>query len=910
MSWHLLALAALLFLPGFVAFELSRNLGFAPSPLPASESIFVRVALSFVFTSWVSLLLAEAGLFNGESFLVAALISAAAAAFLLRRRQRAKGSADLRASLPKDVTVLVVVLILVLGASSFFPAFEQTIGARDPITYVLSGIRLARQGGIIDHDPFVVGLEPEEVVTFFGRGYLDTRAHYGSRFLGFYLTDPSTGRVEAQGLPLYPTWIGHGYLAAGVSGALASTPLLAIFACIAVFFLCRRTWGTAVGATAALWLVLAPPQVWFARYANAEILAQVLVLIGLYGLVQFRRRGQPLFGLMAAIALGLTWLTTAWLVMLLVPLYCLLAIDLVLGRVRRTDWLWFWLPLGVVGVHAVIHGLFFSWAYIFDLMRVVGIATSPAEPTLIGTPLAAALLATALLASCWLWGRRGAGKGRDQKPRAEGTQMEAETARATNVTITPAIAFLASSARWLLAVAVVLMAAYGYWLRPVRYPRWEGLSVLNLTLGITPLAFGLGVLGVVLLLVSPRQLSRGGAVLIILLGVGIPVLIQPQIIPSNMWALRRFLAVVIPLTLAIGGYALWRLSSWIGALPQDQDAREGNAAGGLARFSWRGGVRWRQTLAVGLGMAIAVGLALALATRATPYRQARDYQGAQAIVDAIASNVEPDAVLIFEARSGWRLLDLAPGLAYSKGFDVVSVFLEEDDLASLDSFFLRQAQMNRPVYFFTQGFNYYFPTPRVVPHRQWSYWLEELEEVEGRLPYDIHGSRIPFASYRLEVGRRNDSVDGILDIGRWDDIYVAEMLPPEADWRRSVRWTEGTAFVWLPGLESDASHIDLRMHSPDVPSQPGRSLRVMLDDVVLGEVVLDPLSWETYSFEVPPEWRPQEGKVPRLTLSTTLFRPADEFFDSIDRRQLGVRLDWVRWRVSESDEAHRPNPVP
>ena len=125
-----------------------------------------------------------------------------------------------------------------------------------------------------------------------------------------------------------------------------------------------------------------------------------------------------------------------------------------------------------------------------------------------------------------------------------------------------------------------------------------------------------------------------------------------------------------------------------------------------------------------------------------------------------------------------------------------------------------------------------------------------------------------------------------------------------------MRWTKGTAFVWLPGLGSDASYIDLRMHSPEVPSQPGRSLRLMLDDVALGEVVLDPFSWETYSFEVPPEWRPQEGKVPKLTLSTTPFRPADEFVDSTDRRRLGVRLDTIRWRTGESDETHRPNSLP
>ena len=125
-----------------------------------------------------------------------------------------------------------------------------------------------------------------------------------------------------------------------------------------------------------------------------------------------------------------------------------------------------------------------------------------------------------------------------------------------------------------------------------------------------------------------------------------------------------------------------------------------------------------------------------------------------------------------------------------------------------------------------------------------------------------------------------------------------------------MRWTKGTAFIWLPGLGSDTSYIDLRMHSPDIPSQPGRTLKIMLDEVDLGEVVLDPFSWETYSFEIPPQWLPRGDRVPRLTLSTTPFRPADEFAGSTDRRQLGIRLDWVRWRSSEIDEAHRPNPMP
>jgi len=393
--------------------------------------------------------------------------------------------------------------------------------------------------------------------------------------------------------------------------------------------------------------------------------------------------------------------------------------------------------------------------------------------------------------------------------------------------------------------------------------------------------------------------------LLVLVGAGLPVLINPQIHPYQLWALRRYSPVVIPLFFTVGSFALWRMWNLLGKEP----AAAADDKGRGEKEQRHGRVRWRSTLATALYLGIAVVVALALAARATPYRQAEDHNGARLILDAIVAEVEPNAVLLFEARSGWRMLDLAPGLAYAKDLDVLSVYREEDSLESLQGFFLRMAQAGRPVYFFTQGFNYYFPAPRAVPHRRWSYWLEELEEVQRRLPVHINGSRVPFASYTLEVGRSNGPLNDGLDIGNWDDVYVAEMLPPEPDWRMFTRWAKSTAFVWLPGLGPEASHIEVHMHSPEIPSQPGRTLRVMLDDINLGEVVIEP-TWQTYTFEIPTEWRSQEDTIPKLTLSTTPFRPADEFAGSSDRRMLGVRLDWVRWRARESDEAGRPNSMP
>lgn len=937
MTLHSVALVILLYLPGSIVLRAARSTARWNRPPTRAERLFLRVALSFLILSLVSLVLSLAGLFRSWVFVAlgAVTVALALAQAWLRaapgreeagvnrgegarqgvRRGEAEQNAPPRSqgaghrASPRgpataiDPAWVVITLVVVIGALSFFPAFEQVIGARDPTSYVLWGVRLARVGGIIDYDPLVAALDSEHVRTFFGPGLLGSRAHYGSRFVGFYLADPETGRVEAHGLPLYPVWIGHGHLAADVTGALATTPLLAIFACLCIFFLGYRVWSPYVGALAALWLALSPPQVWFARYANAEILAQILVLIGLYALVIYRRHQSRPFGAMAAAAFGLSWLTAAWLVWLTVPLYALLVYDLARARVRRDEMYGFWAPLFALGICSLLYYRIWAWAYFFDLTITVEVALRVRAITI------AATLATLTLVGSWVWGRWRRGQPvaaeethREGKDRPDGSG-EDHGARASSTVVNGA--FVGAALRWSAAAVLVLMAGYGIWLRPVWNPYWQRMSVPHLVLGITAIVYWLAACGLVLMLASRRELCRGREVFVTFVGAGVPVLIQPQIIPLNMWAQRRFLPVVIPLVLLLGAYGVWR--AWV---LLSRRAKRGRTDVGLddTRGRHRGVALWGSRAVLALGIALATSASFELAIRSTPYRMSKHSHGARAVLDQIADSIEPDSLLIFDARSGWRLLDLAPGLSYAKGFDVVSVFRRDADMESLWPFFVSLTQRGRPIYFFTQGFNYYFSRPGAIRHRRWSYWLEEMVEVPRALPTSFDGSRHPFTSYKLDVGRTNGPLEGILDIGIWDDIYVGEMLPPEIDGRTVLRWAKGTAYVWLPGLDDDASHIGIYMHSPQIPSQPDRTLLVKLDDIELGRVSFR-RDWYTYVFEIPPEWELEEGEVPRLELVTQPFRPAEEF-GGVDWRWLGVRLDTVLWWNEDSDEAHSPDPLP
>lgn len=850
-----LVLAALLWLPGHLAFELGVPRDSRIRRWPTAEIFFAKVSASAVYLLWLSLVLVQAGFFSALTLTVAALwpLLAVGALALLRGRRLAP---EFR--FVPDASLVVVLALVIIGTLLYSPEFELVIGARDPVTYTLTGIRMAREGGWVDYDELVPQIPEVARRDLLGPDYSASHAHYTSRFLGFYLLDPDTGAVVPQGLPVYPSAIALGYLGGELPGALAVTPLLAILGAIGVFYCGRRLFSPVVGATAAFWLLLSPPQIWFSRYANAEIMAQFLIFVGLYGLVAYRREGAPFYGLMGAIALGLCWQTHVWMVWLGFPLLGLLVFDLSRGQTTRTDALVCWGPLFFLGLHALAQYFLWSWAYIWDLTLVVR------DTLWMLAPAGAAVAALLLVA--WSRGRR--------KPIAEDKQTGS-----------------AATARWprgLAAILLVTLAVYGYWIRPVLVETWAALSVERLVLGMVPAAFWLATLGVVLLVLDRQRDEATFVFLAVFLGVSIPILFEPNIRPMLMWTLRRFLPLIYPGIFLLAAVATW----W----PFELVRRRSGAGGldsGAGSLQGAVGAKWLRATAVAGCVAVSLLMAAALASRGLGYRGFKQPGEAAALLDEIADSVEPDSVLIFEARSDWRLLDLAPGLDYLKGFDVLWLHAKRVDPANVREFVWQQARQGRSVYFFTQGFNYYIPEPKMVPHHRWSFWLQEMEEVLGRRPTTVHANPIRFASYRMEPGGFNGPVESPLDIGAFDDIYVGEMLPPEYDALRSFRWTKGTSYVWLPGLDAETTQFLVDMRTFSDPSKP-RTLRVSLDGVELGEAVVTG-GWRTYRFDVPAEWQPSGSSAPRLELSIEPMRPAD-VVGGDDQRYLGVSINTISWR--------------
>lgn len=840
------------------SFALRQRLFLALRPV---ERAFLVGATGFLLLTWWNVVLAEVGGFGPRTQV---LLPALVLFFLLPGRlfgDRASGwFGGRRRRWRPDPRALALLVIVPVAATLYMPPFDVRFEARDPGVYYLAGVQLARHGGLQWRDPLLEAMPPAEREAWYPSP-ADGAADRHRRYVGFYLdTPPGTGvaMVKPQAMPVFPTWIATGQLAFGHSGALASGAVLALLGAVAWMFFVGRWTMPLLGALVGVAVAANFVQAWFARYSAAEMPAQALVGIGLYGLVAYRRHGDALFGLVAAGGFGLAWLAKAELLLLVGPLGLLLIHDVARDGIVARDWVRFWIPLAALLGHTLAHGRWLLWPYFYNLLQQVHL---PPEWFL---PAAATGAAAFLGLLALILGARAVAHGR-------------------------APALVHGADRWLaitVGITVVPFVLWGLWVR-VQTPSWEAANFRHLLWAVSPAGLLLAVAGVAAVTLLPRGSRWRDAALALLLAMIFAGLMRRQIIPMLPWAYRRWVPVVLPGTFAVAALAL---SAWWSVLR------------GVARRHAR--VVFVATLLVGVALA-----APYQRERIGLYQDHAELPGSSRAMEAWRELLGPDALVIFEPRTLRGIERFEAALAVEGDYDVLRLPAPDLRPSLIVNAVRRAARAGKPTFLVTTGYldgleqpaASYIGSLRFESRRLYEPYVRAIDysDFAVELPVQVEPLVIEAAVYRLQPEGGLRPLAGELDVGSVDELYLAgggfheAELAPDG---RDFRWTTGRAEVLLPGLTDATETLILRAApAPEEIHPQGQQLVVSLDGTMLGEVTMTP-GWVDYRFALPEDWAPAPASVPRLLLETSSFRPYEKIPGSLDRRSLGLALDKVGWQ--------------
>ncbi len=560
-----LALILLVFcagVPGALALRLWRRLA-----TDAVEFVFIAITLGVMLLGWFALLLAE---LNRFSLLAMAVLWAMTTGILLiiwLVRRRGTEPAVVMAPRQSRWEWIGLGLWLVAASVVYFRPHEFVIGGADAGVYVSLGANIAKTGGILIHDPLLGQLDPGLRPALLRTMPAGEAAPYYI-LPGFYVTGSPADLITPQFFHLHPVWQAVGYALGDLPAELLITPLWGILGCLAVYMTVRALWGWQPAMLALVALSATALQVWFARYPTAEVLTQYFFWTGAWALAQWLDRREPdgLWALLAGLAFGEVFLTR-------IDTYVLLALPVILviwftvmRSWRRTS-IWFFVPLTLLTLHSVLHGLLVTRPY-FSLITQVGVG-------LLLPGLLSFLSAGVLIGLAWtVWPR--------QKRRFwAGTGQAVADFVPVVLRVCAALVVVLALFAYFIRPHLSEVRLFSYWYGGGEIPALDQQNFVRLGWYLSPLGLALSVAGTACLIV--REINRKTAFLVIAGGIfSVVFLWQISANPHQIYAMRRYVPQVAPFFIVTATYLLmilhrkvtarWRWSvvvltlAWIAAI--------------------------------------------------------------------------------------------------------------------------------------------------------------------------------------------------------------------------------------------------------------------------------------------------------------------------------------------------------
>lgn len=821
------SLILIAWLPGAIVFRLPFANRERRAALPAEERLFWQVIISLAISHGIVLALAAAHRYTFQRLILIDAVLAVLLACLARFR--------LKLGAPRPaVSALVAAALLVLSASRFFPPAEYVMGGKDPGTYINEGIVIAQHGTLVYEDP-VVRSVPESARDLFFPSH-QRSDYYGGRFMGFFIQDPSTGRVVGQFPHLLPASIAIGYGLDGLSGARRAVGVWAALGIIAVYLAGARWLGRTAAAPAAALLTLNVIEVWFGRYPNSEVVMQALLFAALLANARAHVDGDRFFAPVAGALLGLLLFV-------------------------RFD--------AVLAIGAVVAGNLIA--------SVRGQRIAPA--------FTAALCATISVAAVYLLG--------PMRAYATYPIEFVRNLRWWHIAVIAAglggLAALLAAARrraearhavehWLpaaLVAGVWGLAVYAYFFRtPVGKLALENAYALRMYAAfyVTVPCLAAALAGYAL--VTRRRFWQDPALILTLTVFALFFFYKIRVVPEHFWAARRFLPVILPGTLLLAcAAATWGLT---------QQARARRLMSGI------------------LGLIFIALLGLHYARVSSAVSRHVEYAGLISHLEQLAGQIGDRDLLLVESRdAGSDAHVIALPLAYIYARSVLVLNSPAPDPLSLAAFLEWARTRYERVYFLGGGgtalLSRRWSASPVLSDR---FQVPEYASTFNEYPHGVRQKEFDFGLYALLPPADTKDLWFDLDVGIRDDLHVVRFHAKEMAGGQTVRWSQDQSFVSITTFGPTAREVVLTMSSGGRPVGPPQAdVAVYLNDRLLGTArVYD--GFRPYTFPLPKdltEAAAASDVPPRLMLRTPVWNP-HKVLGSPDDRELGVMVDRVQVR--------------
>ncbi len=765
--------------------------------------------------------------------------------------------------------------ILLLGLFTFGKTAEYITSQRDPGEHANIAVRLAQEQGLRFSDPDFQDFDEDRQKLFLP--VLLENALYLEAVPGFSLLDAETGEMLPQYLHLFPLWLSLAFKLWRFDGLFGFNVILGLLSLVLLVALAVEIFRSrTIGLMASTLLCLNLGQIWLVRSPFSEILAQVLILAGVWMLTLALSRRQTGLGFLSGLVVGLS------LMVRIDSVLAILAVSLFLFLVWLVPKWRVGLPVRPVAAGLAI-GLAFSLDHIvlFAYPYVLGILFNQGVLSFLDRQWGW-LLALALLATAAAWSSR----------RLMGAWWE--------LRFPPSMSWGDPATRRrivfvTLSGLLIIAFAWGYFFRPMMdsganllplaaphqgfVSYYDELNLVRLGWYLSPLGLCLALIGAI---VALRQVVLRGQVrplpfLLLLAAFLLFYGYKSRAFPDNYWVVRRYAEVAIPAMLILAGLAIQRFCRL------------------ASRYPWVAAQStFRRYLPRVCGSGLLVAMIATQTIAAWPFLRQGELGGSWAQMALLASRTREADVILFEYGRAQEFF-VGP-LRNLFGQSVFPLAHDEPDPASFEQVVGEFLAQKKRVFLIScdewtslDSSKYLFE-----PSERFHFASDLVERTFERLPQKMQKVHYSLQLYEVKP-RKREHPKPIQALNRHSSFGYASKGFYQAELEsggNTFRWSRGDASVEMPEIDTTYPAVLIaRLSRTDAGAATESPIRILLNGHDLGSLRLSP-GFSDYKIPID---RSQLARGERnlVEIRSQSFNPSAMGYGQ-DTRDLGFMLDCLK----------------